>query len=421
MTDSVAKASPKSSSTAQASYNLTLEAPGAGKSGILFTQASLPPGLQTLKSLILELARPSSSKAGATDNGINGGLTDSDLTMLLAEIDELVTNAKYGTAKNKTALVDRQKEDLRKKIAKVAEDIATKLTEAETAAGQSTTAGWIAAICMTVAAVALCVGTIVAGVLTGGVGFLAIGLCVASVLLAVQMITDMALKEAGTQYTACTGETKQLDVSMNGMVDAIVDREIVNGDIIVTNDDGQRVDYNGKVIAEPTGGRKSTALVMTQDELEDWKMGWSIAATLIIMIAMIVTGNFAGVASGVAKAGAGAADIGAKAAKTVALWGKVERGAELLALTAGAVGAVTSITKGAIDLGIAELNADTEKARAEKGFYEVEAQDAARAWDFAMDYLKAVVTQYLENSQGRTKTLAERGRTSSAFSRAIQA
>lgn len=406
-----------------AEAKITLEGPGAGKNGILFTQANLPPELMKLKALIVELAKPSTTRSQETkeDDNATGGPSDADLNMLLGEIDQLVSNLKYKTAKTKVGMTDYQRDEIRKKVKEAAEAITAKLAEAVKAAGESTTLGWITAIAMTAVAVLLCVATVIGGVLSGGAGFAAIAGCVVAVTLAVQMITDMSLKEAGVKYTAVTGEEKQLDVSMNGMVDAIVDQQIVDGTIILTNDEGQRVNYEGKVIAEPAGGRKSTALVFTQDELADWKMGWSIAATLITALSPWGATKVAGLLLKVGAEVGKVADVGAKAAKTIAMWGKIERGAEILSNVALVTGSVTAITKGVIDVFIAELNADTDRARADKAFFEVEAQDASRAWDFAMDFLRSTVTQYLENSQGRTKNVGDRGRIGADFARAIKA
>ncbi|MRD47085.1 hypothetical protein GHT07_07330 [Caenimonas koreensis DSM 17982] len=404
---------------------------GDANKGILFTQATLPPELQKLKAAIIELRKPSANVATEDDinSGNVGGPSDEDLNMLLGEIDEMVTSLRYATGKNKIGLQDDQRRELAKKVAKALDEANQKLKEAQEAASESTTMGWLMAGLAMAGAVLLCVVTVAAAAATGGaVGGLAIFGCVAAVTLAVQMITDMSLKEAGVTYTACTGEEKQFGIGFDKMVEAIVDREIVNGDIVIVrqNDKGEFLDKDGNVTnVDPRKGAKSTAIFFTPEELSEWKMGWTVTTTLVVAIALGAVGGFASTGTQAAASGARAADgaakgaNAAKSAASAARWASVERGAEVLAVGTAVATGVTAITKGIIDIFIAELNSDSEKARADKAFYEVQAQDVSRAWDLSMDSLRQLVEHYLENGQARSKNVADRGRTAAAFTRPI--
>jgi hypothetical protein len=321
------------------------------------------------------------------------------INMLIGALNYAITREQVKTG---TASIDADnaaKLEMNKKIKEQLEAIKTKAAEAKEAAGEDKVAGWCEAIGLLVAAGLACAAVVFSG---GASAALAV-LAVAGAVMAIQDVVNMSLKEAGTQYTACTGETKQLDVSFNGMIDAIVDRQLVDGTIVEVHEDtvnGGWLDKNNKKVDTSKPG----PLYFTKEELADWKMGWSVTTTLLITAAMMVTGYGAYKGWGAITKVVDAADKSAKAAKTASA---AERVTEGMSVVADVEAASAQIYQGSVGVKLAEINSDTDRARAYKAYYDSMIKEIGQRMGLAHEAIQTLVERMNEIYDAMSKSVAE--------------
>lgn len=320
-----------------------------------------------------------------------------DMDSLLALIGQL--EAKFAQVQAITDQEQLKTEAEIKEAAVLAAQKATKEAADSAAAAKekeqdSKAAGWTLAILGLIGSVAMIA-------CTGGVGA-AVG--VVGLVMAVQEITNMGLKEGGVTFTSALGEKKGLDISIAGIVDMAVDLQVANGDIVVYEKvNGKIVDRNGKEI-KPDEIAKLAAqgkTMMTQEEVDDYKLGWAIAAQVVVMVAMLAGGR----AASVAGKGKDVVRLGDMLAKTAQGARRFEQGAESINAACEVGQATGGMQQSENGLQVSEL----QRTAAEKG-----AERDARRTQVAMlieeikqlqDQLHDLYTRLMESHEKITRSL----------------
>ncbi|HSY26390.1 MAG TPA: hypothetical protein VK832_02720, partial [Burkholderiaceae bacterium] len=165
-------------------------------------------------------------------------------------------------------LIAAENSEAQDKKAQQAEQAAAAQTKVGNAEGiGSSIGGTIAAIFGLIAAI------LVTGLtLGGGVGLIA----VASVGLTLAIFNDIntGLQQAGVQTTGVDGKSEPLDLSLGGLVKAIVQQQVKDGTIAVA----------------PAKGKPGALVFKDQAALDSYTSGWTITANLLVTIAMCATG-----------------------------------------------------------------------------------------------------------------------------------
>lgn len=334
-------------------------------------------------------------------SGLVPKFDEAKLMQDLAEAHADLTKEGIKTSNQRLLEAERERKLINQKILDLMANAAKLADEAKKAASESKVAGWAEAIGGLVGAVAAWVGVGVSLAVTGGASAPLVFVAVSGSLAALQDVTNMGLKEDGVKWKSVTGESKQADVSFGGMIDAIVDQQIVDGTIVEIrkNSNGDFVDKNGLVIEDPHKTARPGTIFMTSKELAEWKMGWTITTTLVVAAATIM-------------AGYGAAEFahkGAIVASKAADFGKLakfgEIGAEGVGIVADTFQAVASIVQGTITLKLSEIDADTDEARAWKAFYESSVKELTQRLSIIMELIKQLVKNMNEIHEGASDAI----------------
>jgi hypothetical protein len=302
-----------------------------------------------------------------------------EVNLLLIALDAAAGRQRVKTGVQAIKLNDIQKAEIKKKVQDAIDKAIEKAAEAKKAAEDAKIANWLVAAAAVVGAIALIA-------MSGGAATpLAIGLAVAACTIAVGTaglsVANAACQEAG----------EDIDLSMSGMVNAIIDAQLASGQMVETHvKDGVTYDQNNVPITDEYRANHPGATYWTEDELADWRMGWGITAELLVALTALACGM------GSVAAGAKAA----KAAQGISQASKVGTAAEYwgtrASLTAEATSASATIYGGTKDLEVAEINQDTDRARAQKKLFESMMKALAQELGVQHDSIRAVMTQLQE-------------------------
>jgi hypothetical protein len=243
--------------------------------------------------------------------------------------------------------------------------------------------------------------------------------------LAALNVADVAVQQAGVEVTDVNGVTKRLDLSLGGMVDAIVAQQIHDGSIVRTNADGQIIDKDNNVIEDQT--RKVGVKYMNPSELQEYQTGWTIAANVIVAAAMIAAGaGGVSAATNAARAGLKAGEALTEAAIKVGVKGSeavvktstsLERGGQGLAVAADLAQGAAGIYGGKKTQEIAEIDQDTARAKAEKKRYEAMLKAVIAGMSLQQDVIKTAMDRLAENYERLTANVAAINTNSQEISR----
>lgn len=343
----------------------------------LVTQSNVPLLLHWVSAAVPMLARPDKIDADS-------------LSALLGALNESITKeqVKTGTETIKIGAADR--EAMTKKVKEQMEIAAQKAKEAAEAAENNKIAGWCQAIFGLIGAVLGIVGAVFAAIGTAGAGTPLVVVAVIGAVLAVQDVANMAVKEAGVEVTNVNGDKKALDISFGGMIGAIVDQQLKDGTIVEIRKDasGNYIDKEGNVIQDPHLDAKPGAIFMDEKQLGDWKMGWTITTSLLIAAGTMATG-VAGMA-GMERAAKAAAKAGEGLSRAATAAERVTEGAQVAADLGQA--ASTGV-QGGIGIKVADLNRDSDRARAGKAYYENMIKEIGMRMNMTQDMIRELVTR----------------------------
>ncbi|VTU27119.1 Secretion system effector C (SseC) like family protein [Variovorax sp. PBS-H4] len=251
-----------------------------------------------------------------------------------------------------------------------------KAKEAAEAAKKAMVLEWLSAVAAVIGAVLAAVG---AAVVTGG---LAVGLAVVGVVMAVQTLTNTAIKQAqmdGKKITTtdAMGKEHQLSLSWGLAVEMAQAKVVADGGILRTDDNGHIIDATGKVMSKEQvlAAREKNPFmrVMTEDEMGKERLAVTLVIEIGIAVAMIGCGVRAMV-----NAGKNAAEAVEKSTKSVRLgiqasqktWERFGRLSEGLSSATEIVGGASDIAQGKNGIDIAQLQFESSNATAEQFFYE---------------------------------------------------
>lgn len=290
------------------------------------------------------------------------------INAILGELDAAITTEQVKTGTEAIRLSDAERAELAKKVKEQLRIALEKAEEAKKAASEGNVAGWCTAIFGLIGAA---VGVVAACAATGGA---LAPLAVVGLILAVQEVVNMSLKEADVEWTDARGNTKKLDIGMGGLVSMAVDEAVAGSD-------------------------------MTAEEIADLKKGLTIGLTVAIALTMMVGGGV-----GLSKVG----EAGAKLSSTAAT---VERASLGTGIVMDVGQAASSIAHAVISVEVAGLERDSDRARAQKAFYETLIQDIAKRMGLAQDVIRELVARFNENYDRMSSTIAAMSSTSATMAR----
>ena len=334
------------------------------------------------------------------------------INQLLSQLQQAVTKENTATAVQTIKMTTLEQKDVTAKAKKAQEDAAAKAKEAADAAPNGSVMNWImAAVAIVGAAVA--VAAVISSVALGGwATVFAVAVAVVAVSTASMAVANAVAQDQGTQITNYDGTQSQMDISWGGMVNKIVDQQLKDGTMVEVhkNNEGKWVDRNNQVLNQDDVASNPTKY-KTAEQISDWKMGWTITTSLLIMLATIACGYGAFKAAGdtakMAGATKGAVDTGAK----IATAAKVERGMEVVGGAADLGGAGAGVYTGVKGIEVAQLNADTERARADKAFFDSMLKDIVARMKLSNDMINQLVSRMNEVYDSMFANLATSNRT----------
>jgi hypothetical protein len=258
-----------------------------------------------------------------------------------------------------------------------------KAKEASKAAETAMVLEWLAAIAAIIGAVLAAAGAIA---VTGG---LAAGLAIVGVIMAVQTLSNTAIKQAqmnGREIntTDALGKTHKLSLSWGLAVEMEQAKRVADGAVLRKDAKGNILDAQGKIMTKDqvqAALKNPMVRIMSEDEMGKERL----ALTLIIEIGIAVAMIGCGVKSMVS-AGKNAAEAAAKAAlkagtegsKTVRLgieasaktWARFARLSEGLSAATEVVGGAGDIAQGVINIDGARAQNQSDIARSEQSLHE---------------------------------------------------
>lgn len=320
---------------------------------------------------------------------------------------------------------DEARKEASKKMLEQLKEVLKKINEAMNAPKPDKVLGWFLAIAELVGGIVMtAVGVI--GVAAGGSG---VGLIAAGVALTVTGIMatgNMIAQETNATTVNAEGERVALNISWDGMVAAIVSQQIADGTIVVVrkNADGAFVDKQGNIIDDPRGKAKPGAIVMDEAMLAEWQMGWSLTTSILATAVLMVIGAGAGKAvEAAAKASLKAGSLGANAASgassgaaqlsksTSTALTLAEAGTEVLGSVTTIIEAINAVAGALLQMKLAEIDKDTEEARAWKAVFEATAKDLlsrVRVW---MSHLEKIFMGVNDNNKNVSAVLKDSSET----------
>lgn len=259
-----------------------------------------------------------------------------------------------------------------------------KAKEAAEVAKKAMILEWLAAVAAIIGAVLAAAGAIA---ITGG---LAAGLAIAGVVMAVQTLTNTAIKQAQMDgheinTTDASGKEHKLSLSWGLAVEMAQAKVVADGGILRRDDKGRLLDASGKIMTKDqvrvAFEKNPMTRIMSEEEMGKERL----AVTLIIEIGIAVAMIGCGVKSMVT-AGKNAAEAAAKAAtkagtestKLVRLgieasaktWARFGRWSEGLSAATEVVGGVGDIAQGVINIDGARAQNQSNIARSEQSLHE---------------------------------------------------
>ncbi len=224
------------------------------------------------------------------------------------------------------------------------------------------------------------------GFVTGGVGFAIAGAAITAVMSGMEIANRAIKDDPNATYTDPQGQQKRLDISLGGMVNRIVEHQAASGQL-----DG--------LMAGMTDDQK-------EKFLNDWKMGWSITASIAVAVAGVVAG------AGAAKAGINAVkDATGIAAKAImANKALIQTGLEV-AEAVGQVGA--SIVEG--------INAGVQLQMAEEVKRGRTAENKAQEYNFQAEILANELAKTQESMKKHSESVKSQIETMKAMLDALTA
>lgn len=305
------------------------------------------------------------------------GLSTGDMDMTSQAISELqvavsLTNGQVTSARLKTA--EEERKQATDKMLEALKEVNKKITEAQNAPKPDKVVGWITAIAEAIGGILLTAAAVYITVNTGGASAMLVGSAFMMTVSAAMSLANMGAQETGHQVTNVLGETKQANISWDGMVEAIINQQIADETIVVVrkNADGQFVDKNNNIIADPRIGAAAGFIEMDENEFRDWQMGWGMTAGVLMMVGMMLMGaGAAKVAEVLAKSaqGASVATKTMQASKMVTAM-RLEAGGEFVSSVASVMQAINGIMNSLMEIKLAKIEKDTEEGRSKVRLYE---------------------------------------------------
>lgn len=251
-----------------------------------------------------------------------------------------------------------------------------KAKEAAEAAKQAMVLEWLSAVAAVIGAVLAAVGAVA---VTGG---LAVGLAVAGVMMAVQTLTNTAIKQAQMDgkkinTTDALGKEHKLSLSWGLAVEMAQAKVVKDGNILRDDGKGHLIDATGKIMTTEEVRAALAKNPMTKIMTEEQMGKERLAVTLIIEIGIAVAMIGCGIKSMVS-AGKNAAEAVEKSTKSVRLgveasqktWERFGRWSEGLSAATEVVGGAGEIGKGYIDIHVGELQFESSNASTAQRFKE---------------------------------------------------
>jgi hypothetical protein len=342
--------------------------------------------------------------------------TNADMDQLMETLSSLhaMTSTLQGeVSAQRLRASDSERKDAAKKMMEMLHAVAAKLEEAMEAAKGDKVLGWVSAIAEMTGAVLLTSFAIYSAVASGGASVPLVSLSLSMLTTSTMAVANMGAKETGLQATSATGETKQANISFDGMVEAIVDQQIADGTIVVIRQkDGLYLDAKGGVIEDPRKNAKPGAIFLSSEQLTKWKMAWGITANVVIAAMMMSMGY------GAADFAAQGANFGSKIATSsqAVKLARLEQAGSVAQLVGEVFGSVQGMYEGATSLKLAEIDKDTEEARAYKAFYETMVRELTQRLSLIMESLRQVYTSVNENYKSVSDCLKASADTSANIS-----
>ncbi|VTU22747.1 Secretion system effector C (SseC) like family protein [Variovorax sp. PBL-H6] len=294
------------------------------------------------------------------------------VTALRTTITALQTEVSLETIENnkQQKKADFQKAEDQQKVAD------QKAKDAAEVAKKAMVLEWLSAVAAVIGSVLAAIG---ASVITGG---LAAGIAIVGVMMAVQTLTNTAIKQAqmdGHKITTtdALGKEHNLSLSWGLAVDMAQAKDIKDGNILRNDGKGHVIDANGKIMTKEqladAADKNPFLRIRTEEELGKERLGITLFIEIGIAVAMIGCG-----VRSMVTAGKNAAEAVEKSTKSVRLgieasqktWERFGRWSEGLSAATEVVGGISDAAKGGIDIRVAELQLESSNASTEQFFYE---------------------------------------------------
>jgi phage baseplate assembly protein gpV len=289
-----------------------------------------------------------------------------------------------------------QKKFNQEEMIKQLEEQQKKAEEAAKLVSQQKVGSWLSAIFSVLGAALTCVSI----AFSGGATAPLVAAAVIQSITAIQNVINIGLKEGGVKTDDGNGGQKQVDISFAGIADAIVTSQLKDGSIALVERDS-----SGKIISDSRDKAKANfgdgCIVMDKNQLEQWKMGWSITSEILVAATSIACGAGAYV---IAKAASKAGDAVKVLSK---LSQQLERIGNIGELSAQAAEGTTSIITGGLAIKAGEIDADSDRARARKELNEKLAKFVLDLINRQTESLKRSVENNNELCEMVTQIIAE--------------
>lgn len=340
-------------------------------------------GIETYAvSVAEELAKPQDIDVGS-------------LNELLGKLQSAITKENVATGVQSIKLSKKEQEENTKKAQDAQNEALKKAKEAADASPNSSLMNWLMAAGAIVAAVLAVAGAISSfGVGTAAAVFAVTG-AVAAVTTASMAVANAQVHDDAVQITNYDGTKEQMDVSWGGMVNKIVDQQLEDGTMVEIHKDGDTwKDRHGRAISTAEMLDSRPGKYKTVEQISDWKMAWGITANvMMLLVSLASAGGSMAAANGAVKSAKTALDMGKNVAESGAkiFAGKVDRIAEAVGGVADLADAGVGMYQGIKTIEVAEIKADSERARANHAFYEALLQEISSRMKSSEDMVQELV------------------------------
>ena len=228
------------------------------------------------------------------------------------------------------------------------------------------------------------VGAVLASVATAGAATPLVVVSTIGLVMAIDNFTNTALQQEGVQVTGVDGQSEPIDITLGGLVRAVVEQQEKDGTIAIA----------------PATAKPGGITFPDQASLDKYVTGWTVAATMLVAIALAAGGGAGGAADATEEAAETTADAALRLTKSIVTRASADaetsqRVVGMASTASDVAGSGTSIAQGVNQLNVAKYQESSTEETAEQ-----------KMLQSISDYLSSYIKTQSEDAKSKLKMIS---------------